>query len=86
MDAVLLALDHALAAKRDYEAKLADVGAALRAARGTPGFGARLLAVRDSGVMPATTLAEQLGVSRGRLYELLERAERERGDQDREGT
>jgi hypothetical protein len=78
MDAVMLALDHALAAKADYEAKRRDVGAALRAARGAAGFGGKLLAVRDSAVMPATMLAEQLGVSRGRLYELLERAERER--------
>lgn len=78
MDAVTLALDHALQAKRDYEAKLRDVGAALRAARNSPGFGAKLLTVRDSGVMPATVLAEQLGVSRSRLYELLDRAERQR--------
>jgi hypothetical protein len=78
-------LQHALAAKADYEAKLADLGAALRAARGTPAFGARLLAVRDSGVMPATVLAEQLGVSRGRVYELFERAERDRGARDERG-
>ena len=79
MDAVMLALDHAIAAQADYAAKVADVGAALRAARSSPGFAAKLLTVRDSGVMPMTMLAEQLGVSRGRLYELLERAERERG-------
>jgi hypothetical protein len=83
MDAVMLALEYAVAAKADYEAKVARVGAELRAERdrGRAGFHEHLLAVRDSGVMPVTTLAELLGVSRSRLYELLERAERER-DQD----
>jgi hypothetical protein len=75
--AVMLALRHALEADRDRQTKIADLGAELRAARGSRDFPRVLAVVRDSSVVTTAELARLAGLSRSRLYELLEQVDRE---------
>ena len=68
-----LALRHAVDAQRDLEAKIADLGAELRAARRRPDFPDLVREVHDAHVVSVVELAKLAGVSRTYVYELLER-------------